>query len=129
MAHGGRRNADEALAALLAAGKTARDAAAEVGIAERTVARRLVDPKFRARIATLRAEMVQTALGKMSDGMTEAVDTLRMLLKAESDTVKLGAARSMIELVTKLRESTELNERLVRVEEFMKEKEKVNHAI
>lgn len=108
MAGSGRRNADEALALALASGKTVRDAAAELGIGERTAARRLVDLAFRARVNELRGEMVSRALGRMADGMTEAADTLRGLLHAESEAVKLGAARSLLEIGVKLREAVEL---------------------
>ena len=52
----------------------------------------------------------------MADGVTEAADTLRGLLKADSDAVKLGAARSLLELGTKLREAVELEERLTDLE-------------
>jgi hypothetical protein len=116
MAHRGRRNADDALALALAAGKTARDAAAELGVGERTVARRLADPGFRLRVNTLRGEMTQRAAGRLADGMATAADTLRGLLNAESDAVKLGAARSLLELGAKLRESVELEERLANLE-------------
>ena len=52
--------------------------------------------------------MVSTALGRMADGMAEAADVLRGLLNAESESVRLGAARSLMELGAKLRESTGL---------------------
>lgn len=42
-------------------------------------------------MAGLWAEMVGRALGKMADGMT-AADTLRALLTAEGESVRLGAA-------------------------------------
>jgi hypothetical protein len=116
MAGNGRQNADEALALALASGKTARDAAAEIGIGERTVARRLADPMFRQRVHVLRGQMVTRALGRMADGMSEAADTLRGLLKAESEAVQLGAARSLLELGCKLREAVELEERVTALE-------------
>jgi hypothetical protein len=65
----------------------------------------------------MRAEMVGRALGKMADGMTEAADTLRALLTAEGESVRLGAARSILELGNKLRESVELEERLSALEQ------------
>jgi hypothetical protein len=49
--------------------------------------------------------------------MTAAAATLRKLLKAEAETVRLGAARALLELGTKLRESAELEERLRALEE------------
>jgi hypothetical protein len=116
VAHRGRRNADEALAVALASGQTLRDAAAAVGIAERTAARRWADVAFRRRVAELRADMVQRSLGRMVDGMAEAAERLRQLLHAESDSVCLGAARSMLELGVKLRESVVLETRIAELE-------------
>jgi hypothetical protein len=116
VAGNGRRNADESLALALASGRTLRDAAQAAGMAERTAARRWADPAFRRRVAQLRGDMVGRALGRMADGMTEAADVLRRLLAAESESVRLGAARSLLELGVKLREGVELEERLADLE-------------
>jgi hypothetical protein len=116
VAHRGRRNADEALALALASGQTLRDAAAATGVAERTATRRWADPAFRQRVVELRGGMVNRAAGRMADGMTGAADTLRALLQAEGESVRLGAARALLELGTKLRESVELEERLQALE-------------
>jgi hypothetical protein len=119
MAGNGRQNADEALALALAAGQTLRDAAAAVGIGERTATRRWADPAFRRRVAELRGGMVSRALGTLADGMSDAAGTLRKLLDAEAESVRLGAARSILELGTKLRESVELEERMAELETQM----------
>ncbi len=117
MAHRGRRNADEALALAVAAGQTLRDAAAAASVSERTAARRWADPDFRRRVNALRGDMVQRSLGHMADGMAEAAGVLRALLSAESESVRLGAARSMLEYGVKLRETVDFNERLRALEE------------
>ncbi len=118
MAYRGRQNADEALAAALASGQTLRDAAAAVGVGERTATRRWADPVFRRRVSELRGSMVGRALGRMADGMVEAADVLRALLDAGTPpAVRLGAARSLLELGVKLRESVEFEERMVAVEQ------------
>ena len=116
MAGSGRRNADEALALALASGQTLRVAAAAVGIGERTAARRWSDAAFRRRVSELRGDMVSRGLGRMADGMTAAADVLRQLLAAESESVRLGAARSILELGNKLRESVDIEERLAALE-------------
>jgi hypothetical protein len=119
VAHRGRRNADEALALAVASGQTLRDAAAATGIGERTATRRCADPAFRRRVAELRGSMVQLALGRMADGMAEAADKPRQLLAADSESVRLGAARALLELGVKLRESVELAERLDALERLV----------
>jgi hypothetical protein len=122
VAHRGRRNADEALLAALAAGKTSAEAADMAGVSPRTIARRLTDPAFRQRLAELRGEMVSRASGRMADSMTEAADTLRALLQAEAESTRLGAARSILELGNKLRDAVELEERLAALEKRLTEK-------
>ena len=111
MAEIGRRKGDAVLLLALAAGQTIRDAARSAGIGERTATRRVADPEFRQRTAELRGQMLQRALGKMADGMADAADTLRGLLASESESVRLGACRAMLELGVKLRESVELEGR------------------
>ncbi len=65
--------------------------------------------------------MVQRALGHTVDGMVEAADTLRKLLNAGADTVKLGAARSILELGSKLHQHVELERRLAALEKWIHE--------
>jgi hypothetical protein len=121
MAASGRRNADDALLVALAAGQTVEEAARQAGLSERTAFRRLAVPGFRLRVSEARAGMVEKALGRMADSMSAAADTLRQLLTANGDNVKLGAARALLELTVKLRESVELEERLRTLEARMSE--------
>ena len=61
--------------------------------------------------------MTTRALGKLTDRMVSAADTLGYLSqKAKSETVRLSAARAVLELGTKLRESIELEERIAELE-------------
>ena len=123
MAHRGRRNADALLALELAAGKTLRDAALAAGIAERTATRRWADPAFRRLVSRHRGEMVGRAVGELADGMTDAAKTLRELLDCESLAVRLGAARSLLEIGVKVREALELEERVRALEDRTTEPE------
>jgi hypothetical protein len=116
MAGNGRNNADS-LALALAAGDAVIEAASKARMSERTVYRRLADPAFRRHAQNLRGEMVGRALGRMTNGMSEAANVLRPLLEAKSETVRLGAARSLLEIGSKLRDSVELEARLEALEE------------
>src|SRR5262245_3905144 len=98
------RNADSALIAALAAGDTAAEAARKAGVSERTVRRRLDDPGFKRALEAAKAEALARAVAKLSDRAVAAVDTLAALLDAESESVRLGAARSVLELGSRLRE-------------------------
>jgi hypothetical protein len=117
VAGGDRRDADDVLVAALAAGCTKLEAARLAGVGERTVYRRLDDPQFRRRIEQARAELVSQTVGRLTDASTAAVTTLRALLDAESENVRLGASRAILELGRKLRESEELERRLAVLEE------------
>jgi HEAT repeat protein len=118
VAHGGRKKADEALAVALAAGQTLRTAAQSVRIGERTAARRWADPLFRRRVSELQHEMIGRCLGRMADGMVEAADMLRTLLAAKSETVRLGAARALLELGVRVRDAVELDRRVQQLEDL-----------
>ena len=113
---GRRVRSVEGLAVALAAGQTLRDAAAATGISERTATRRWADPDFRRRVCELRADAVVRATGKMADAMSIAADRLRELLSAESESVRLGACRVILEMAAKMLETTELSERLFIIE-------------
>jgi HEAT repeat protein len=123
MADRGRQNADDALALALASGQTLRDAAQTADVGERTAARRWADPTFRHRVVELRGEMVERSLGRLVDGMCAAADVLRQLLAAASEHVRLAAARSLLELGVKLRESVELEARLAALESAQQDPE------
>jgi HEAT repeat protein len=116
MAENDRRKGESVLLLALAAGTTTREAARQAGIGERTATRRLADPGFRQRVQDTRAALVERTLGKLARGSTKAADTLRRLLKSESDSVKLGAARALLEIGSKLRESVELENRIAELE-------------
>ncbi len=125
MADNGREKGDDALLLALAAGDTLRQAAKKAGISERTASRRTADPDFRRRLTEARAGMVERALGKLADGATEAVDTMRRLLKSRKETVRLSAARAMLELGNRLRESVEMQARLVALEDQLLQRGKL----
>ncbi len=127
MADNGRQKGDAALLVALASGQTVRDAAQVADISERTAHRRLEDGEFRRRVAEVRADMVARSVGMLADASSEAVATLKGLLRAESESVQLGAARSVLEIGTKLRESVELTAEvgaLKRIVEEFQERQK-----
>jgi hypothetical protein len=117
VAHRGRRNADDRLAAELAAGKTVRDAAGAAGVGERTAHRRLAEPVFKMRVAELRGEMVAAAAGRLADGMGEAAAVLRGLLGSADEHVRHKAAAKLIELGLKVVELAELERRVSELEQ------------
>ena len=126
MEHNGTKT--DRLALALAEGDTVQAAADKAGIGRTTAYRRLADPAFRQRIQTLRGEMVGQALGRMAAGMSDAAGTLRKLLKAKGESVRLGACRTMLELGVKLREAVEFEERLAALERKAADESKPTNA-
>lgn len=124
MAHGGRQNADERLAAELASGKTVREAATVTGLSERTAFRRLDDPTFKARVAELRSETVRTAAGRLVDGMTEAANVLRSLLADPDPNIRHKSAVKLIDLAVKVTELADLERRVEELEQRCAEEDK-----
>jgi hypothetical protein len=108
----GRRTADTVLIAQLAAGRTQDEAARQAGVSPKTVERRLREPAFRAQVEAARREAVTRAVSVVAEGATAAAATLRLLLQAEAESVRLGAARSLMEYAIKGTELTDVLARL-----------------
>ncbi|HEV8066853.1 MAG TPA: hypothetical protein VGP76_03885 [Planctomycetaceae bacterium] len=102
----------------LASGRIVEQAARASNSGARTIKTWLHDqPAFARRVIDLRAEMTSRALGRLVDAMASAAETLGHLSrKGKSEMVRLSAARAVLELATKLRENTELEERLAVLE-------------
>lgn len=128
MADIGRRKGDVTLLAALAAGNTVRDAAKISGLSERTATRRTADPAFRKRLAHLQAEAVRRVAGRLVDATGDAVKTLRELLKAEVESVRLGASQAILQLAIQFREGVDLEDRIQRIEEAVNAKQKHSPA-
>jgi hypothetical protein len=113
----GRKNADEVFLLAMACGSSVENAAAKAGISPRTAHRRLLTPSFQQRLTEFKADMVKRAAGMLTAAFMESVKTLLALQESKvPPSTRLGAARSVLELGTRLRESAELHERLETLE-------------
>lgn len=129
MAAGGRQNADGALIAALTGGMTIKQAAKAAKLSERTAYRRLEDPAFRSELAAARDVLISETVGRLVAATSPAVDTLEELLADERSTVRLSAARSIIVHALRIREASELAERVSRLEQELsvqRQKESTN---
>ena len=117
MAGGDRKNADTALVVAVAAGLTNKQAAEQAGISESTVYRRLRDPAFKQQVRETRAATVEQASARLTAASLTAIQTLLQLLDAESESVRLGSARVILELGVKFREAQELEARISQLEQ------------
>jgi hypothetical protein len=137
VAVGRKKKADAALVVALACGASPESAAQKAGLSVRTVYRRQADPAFRAQVNEVRADMVRRAASLFTAASMPAIKTITTLQEsANSEAVRLGAARAIIELGCKLRETVELMERLAaleaRLESLLEEPvppENIPHAV
>jgi len=101
----------------LAEGYGLTEGSRRAGIAKRTGSRRLQDPDFVRHVRELRAQILDEAGAKLARGATRAVDVLLELLDSDSEMVRLSAARTILERLTHVRDSIEVEERLRQLEE------------
>lgn len=115
---GGRRPPDYDLLALhLAAGKSIADAARSANMGYRTAHRKWADPAYKRHVATVRAEILAQAYGRLVDLVGEATEALAQLMRsARHEHIKLAAARSILETAVKLRDIVEVDQRLADLE-------------
>jgi hypothetical protein len=111
-----RRRADELLLAALASGSSVEQAAQAACVSIRTAYRRLANPEFAGRLTQARDELLLAALGELVGCATEAVATLRELLSAPDDRIRLAAAKSTLEQLLRLRETLTLSQRMATLE-------------
>jgi hypothetical protein len=113
-----RKKGRQAAVLALAAGESIAAAARKAGVTERTVQRWREDNAFCGEVVQARGEMFARALGCLAEGSASGALVLRQLaLKAKSESVKLGAARALLELGPRMRESVEMEERVRALEE------------
>jgi AcrR family transcriptional regulator len=116
----GRRQADDMILMALACGATLEAAAAKAGVSKTTVQRRLQDPEFKARLQEIRSDMVKRNASTLTAASGEAIKTLLSLQQPTSPpAVRLGAARSVLEIGIKMREIADVEERLAALEQQM----------
>jgi hypothetical protein len=127
MAQRGRKKADQLLLMALACGATVDAAARSAAISPATAYRRLQDPEFCKQLQQILTDMLQRTSNMMTASGMESAKTLLELQKPTVPfAVRLGAARSMLELGMKVRERADLEERLAALEQ-QAEMNKPNH--
>lgn len=104
-----RRN----LAELVAIGATIRDAAEQLGLAERTAYGISGVPEFKALVYAIRTEKTEGLSAQALGAGEEAILMLRaMATTAEKDSDKIAACKAILTQVLPLAENTELRRRL-----------------
>lgn len=95
------RRYDTRLIEALARGETSSQAAKYAGISQRTVFRRLRDHRFQKTVTEARDLILNESMGLLIQSVRGAVETLAILLSEKHPpTVRLGAARALLEHAT-----------------------------
>lgn len=107
----------KAIAALLSS-KNVPEAAAAVGLGERTLYRYLSDPAFRLALSNAEAEAIDNATRRLVTLTDLAIDTIAEVLSdsASSAGVKIRAAGQVLDYLLKLRELRNIEQRLLILE-------------
>ncbi|HWB09983.1 MAG TPA: hypothetical protein VG826_12195 [Pirellulales bacterium] len=119
---------DDELVLALAAGATLREAAEQAGVEEPTARRRLADAGFRRAVSRARGRLFDSALGRLAGLAGKATGVLERLMASDQPSVARRAAKAVLELGPRLRESIELDERLTRLEEKADEEPRWNQT-
>lgn len=107
----------ELLTAAVANGARIKDAAAEIGCSQSHAYHLSASPTFKQRVAELRAEACNAAVGRLSDAASLAVDTLvEMLDAANEPAIRMQAAKAILANVKPLSEIAELRGRIDAIE-------------
>ena len=102
----------ENVAVMLAAGQTVSASARACGVGRTTVTEWRKDASFNARVAELRKDLTDAAVGRLAQMMAgTAADALEALLKIKGENrIKLDAVRTVFELFGGVTSNLELRE-------------------
>jgi hypothetical protein len=103
MPGGSRERADLILLGALASGKQVQRAAAEAGVSERTVFRRLASPEFQQQLAGVQSRVMDASIGLLSQAFRTASEQLLALLGSGSESMQLRAAQAILSQMTAVR--------------------------
>jgi len=119
---------DDALVLALASGATIDDAAERAGCSPRTVSRRLANADFARHVSTVRGQLFAVATGRLANAAAKAAGKLEKLLDSPQDHVAYAAAKSILEVGTKLRESAEIELRIAQLESVAERNERLSQT-
>ncbi len=114
-----QKQAEQTVLVALACGATVENAAHKAGLHERTVYRWLARPAFKERLRQVTADLVKRTTGLLTGA---ALGSVKVLVDLQQDVaapaaVRRRAARDVLELGMRFRESTDQEERISALEQ------------
>ena len=110
------RKEEAAIAALLAE-PTIAGAAVKAGVSERTLVRWLQEPAFKTQYRAARRSLVESAVARLQQAASDAVDALSRNLSCGTPAVEVGAAKAILDQAIKGVELVDLVERVEQLEQ------------
>lgn len=116
------KNKEAFLLALLS-NSTIKDASEQVGISTQTGHQYLNDPEFKKAYSQVRKDTFQLATNKLQSSFTRAVEVLNEVMEDEQSPAssRVQAAKTIVQNAYKSYEIDELEERLDRIEDMIKD--------
>ncbi len=102
--------------------KSVGEAAASIGVGERTLYRWLTDPAFKVALSAAEGDLLDAATRRLLSLQDDAISTFEGMLSDDSEasaTVKLRAAQAVLDYLLKLRELRDIEQRLTALEQAM----------
>ena len=104
------------LAERVASGQTVRSSAQEIGVAESTAYRITSLPEFKSTVSELRTASMDSALGRLSQAASRAVERLECVLECDDVGAVVRAASVILDRFSRLNESVDLRRRIEALE-------------
>jgi|SRR5829696_2003060 len=112
-----RMPGDEAIISALACGHPYSEAARVAGVSDRTVRRRMQDPLFRAEVEEMRRTVMEQTSASLAQLAGKAVPVLEECMNNGEPWLRQKTALAVVELSIRDRETREMEERLIMLEE------------
>ena len=119
----GKRITDEKMILALITCKDITTASEKLGISRQAIYNRLQQPAFRQRLQNERQGKFQIANSKLTDKMSEAIETLSSVMndREVSAGTRIKAARTLLDICLRTSEQMDIVERIVAIEQSLAE--------
>ena len=119
----GKRISDEQLITALSVSTSITDTAKDLGITRQAIYNRLQQPAFRQRLQNERQGKFQIANSKLTDKMSEAIETLSSIMndKEVCAGTRIKSAQILLDICLRTSEQMDILERIVAIEESLAE--------
>lgn len=117
----GTRINDETLIQALSTCKDITTASENLGITRQAIYNRLRKPEFTAKLKEQRQSKFQVANTKLTDAMTDAIDTLTNIINDPNTSagIRVKASQTILDICLKSTEQMDILERISQIEETL----------